>query len=108
MENKILELIKDSTSIERKVEIIQELTSQRLARLLGVSKIPGELEYIVIEISTKRYNRLGSEGFKRHSQEGLSLEFYDSDFDEFKDDIDRWLKENKPSKRNKGWVFFNA
>lgn len=107
-DDRIKELILDSTSFERKIEIIKEITSERLKGILGTDYIPSELNYIVDEVSIKRFNRLGSEGYKTHRQEGLVLEFEESDFDEFADDINRWLDKNKPSQNRKGWVLYNA
>lgn len=107
MASKALELIRDSTTDERKLEIIQEMTTQRLLNYIGEQEVPQELSYIVDEISIKRFNRLGSEGMSSTSQEGLSMTFEEADFDAFKADLDAWIEANKPQ-NNKGWVMYNA
>lgn len=107
MASKALELIRDSTTDERKLEIIQEMTTQRLLNYIGEQEVPKELSYIVDEISIKRFNRLGSEGMSSTSQEGLSMTFEEVDFDAFKADLDAWIEANKPQ-NNKGWVMYNA
>lgn len=107
MASKALELIRDSTTDERKLEIIQEMTTQRLLNYIGEQEVPQELSYIVDEISIKRFNRLGSEGMSSTSQEGLSMTFEEADFDTFKADLDAWIEANKPQ-NNKGWVMYNA
>lgn len=107
MTSKALELIRDSTTDERKLEIIQEMTTQRLLNYIGEQEVPQELSYIVDEISIKRFNRLGSEGMSSTSQEGLSMTFEEADFDAFKADLDAWIEANKPQ-NNKGWVMYNA
>lgn len=107
MTNNALELIQDSTTPERKLEIIQQMTTQRLLNYIGEQEVPQELSYIVDEISIKRFNRLGSEGMSSTSQEGLSMTFEEADFDAFKNELDSWIEQNKPQ-NNKGWVLYNA
>lgn len=107
MTSNALELISDSTTRERKIEIIQEMTSQRLLNYIKQTSVPDNLAYIVDEITIKRYNRLGSEGMKSTSQEGLSMTFDDDDFLAYKDELDAWIEENTPT-NNKRWVLWNA
>ena len=52
--------------------------------------MPGELEYIVTEVSIARFNRIGSEGLSGHTVEGEALTFKDNDFDQYADDIQAW------------------
>jgi hypothetical protein len=79
------------------IELIVKLTTQRLKNKLGGVEVPAELEYIVFEVSVMRYNRIGAEGMAAQTIEGKSETFKDSDFDEFKDDIQDWKdrQENK-------------
>lgn len=58
------------------LNIIIENVSAHLKSLLG-KEIPPELEFIVVEISVRRFNRLGSEGMQSESVEGHSITFYD-------------------------------
>lgn len=83
-----------SGSIADRLEIIETRTRQRLASILGVSQeyIPESLEYIVFEVTQKRFNRIGQEGMSSFAQEGLSMSFADSDFDEYANEIDDWRK----------------
>ena len=90
------EILTNPTSTnEEKREAISELTRQRLCQLLGKDEVPTELEYIYNEVCIKRFNRLGNEGMDSFSQEGMTLNFSNSDFDEFQVDIDNWLNNNK-------------
>ncbi|MDB7366735.1 phage head-tail connector protein, partial [Enterococcus faecium] len=72
-----------SGSTDDKLEVIERRTRERLASLLGVSVIPDSLEYIVFDVTNKRFNRVGQEGMQSYSQEGLSMAFPDSDFSEY-------------------------
>jgi hypothetical protein len=67
--------IKDNRQDEP-LNIIIENVSSHLKALLG-KDIPIELNYIVEEITVRRFNRLGTEGMKSEAVEGHSVTFYD-------------------------------
>ncbi|WP_225420448.1 phage head-tail connector protein [Lapidilactobacillus bayanensis] len=96
------------TQQREKIELIIDITSKRLINMLkGVSKsVPDELSYIVIEVSVARYNRIANEGMKSYSQEGESITFSNSDFDEFQNDISNWLDNQAVTKSTLGKVRF--
>lgn len=64
------------------LSLIISNVSSHLKALLG-QEIPTELEFIVTEITIRRFNRIGTEGMKSESVEGHSVTFYDLE-DEFK------------------------
>lgn len=84
-----------SGSTDDKLEVIEKRTRERLASLLGVSVIPDSLEYIVFDVTNKRFNRIGQEGMQSYSQEGLSMAFPDSDFSEYRREIDEFKDKEK-------------
>ena len=100
----IKELLGNPKNIDDKLNVIIELTHKRLGNLLSVKEVPEELEYIVIEVSVIRFNRIGSEGVSSHSVEGESMSFNDDDFDSYDKDIRSWL--NNQSDLKKGSVCF--
>lgn len=76
---------------------IVEITNDRMMGYLPSSyeEVPKKLNYIVVEVSVKRFNRIGSEGMQSESVEGRSAIYNKNDFDEYLDDIQRFLdKEN--------------
>ncbi len=81
-------------STDERLEIIEKRTRDRLLLILGsgLIEIPSELEYVVLDVSLKRFNRIGQEGMQSYSQEGLSMTFSESDFDEYADEIESWRK----------------
>ncbi len=89
---------------DEKLETIVRLTEGRLKALLSVKIIPDELEYIITEVSIKRFNRIGSEGVQTHSVEGESMSFNDDDFSSFSFEIQSWRDEQ--ANQNKGKVRF--
>lgn len=97
-----------SGSTDDKLEVIERRTRERLASLLGVSVIPDSLEYIVFDVTNKRFNRVGQEGMSSYSQEGLSMAFPDSDFSEYASEIDDFKRKDDEElyKPRKGSVRF--
>ena len=100
----VKELLGNPKNIDDKLNVIIELTQKRLGNLLSVKEVPEELEYIVVEVSVIRFNRIGSEGVSSHSVEGESMSFNDDDFDSYDKDIRSWL--NNQSDLKKGRVRF--
>lgn len=87
------------------IELIIDNVSSHLSLLLG-KEIPDELEFIVMEISIRRFNRLGSEGMKSELTEGHRVDFYDlkDEFDPYMDIIND--HKDKPDKPKRGRVLF--
>lgn len=88
---------------EERLDIIVRRTRERLWVILGTSQdyIPQELEYIVMEVALKRFNRIGQEGMQSYSQEGLSMTFAESDFEEYASEIEAWQKSNEEENNKK-------
>lgn len=84
-----------SGSTDDKLEVIERRTRERLASLLSVSVTPESLEYIVFDVTNKRFNRIGQEGMQSYSQEGLSMAFPDSDFSEYQNEIDEFKRKDQ-------------
>ena len=85
-----LKLIDSDTTIEDKLDIIEKLTNQRLAVLLGVdgvNNIPDKFSYITSAVVAARYVRIGNEGVSKYSQDGLDLSFPDDDFKTYMTEI---------------------
>lgn len=83
---------------------LQKLISFAIARLklkLGGIEPPESMDFIIVEVVIKRFNRIGSEGFKNHSFEGESVTFCDDDFEEFEDDIQAFLDSQKETTKGK-------
>lgn len=99
---------------DEQLEVINRRTTERVFGLVGLEKgndkyknIVTALETIIYEVTLKRFNRIGNEGMQSYSQEGLSITFPDSDFDEYKDELARWRKNISDDSDGKiGKVFF--
>ena len=91
------------------LNLIIKNTTQALSFKLGLKagvSIPDVLDYIALEVSVKRYNRLANEGMSSYAQEGQSITFSANDFDEFANDIDAWKDENGVKDNNSGRFLF--
>jgi hypothetical protein len=73
----------------------------RLTTLLGGLEPPESLDYIILDVCIRRFNRIGSEGMESHTVEGESITFSDSDFAGFEDDIQAYLDTQKESARGR-------
>lgn len=76
-------------------------TTGRLKLLLGGIDPPEELQYIIVEVSVIRFNRIGSEGFDTHDVEGENIDLSENDFDRYADEIEAYLKNLADSKVGK-------
>lgn len=91
------------------LNLIVKNTTKALLFKLGLKSdaaVPDELDYIVLEVSIKRYNRLANEGMTSYTQEGQSITFSANDFDEFMNDIDAWKDGNGMKDKNSGRFLF--
>lgn len=59
------------------LDILIDNVESHLIALLGKDEIPEQLNFIVEEITVRRYNRIGTEGMQSESVEGHSISFYD-------------------------------
>lgn len=86
-------------------------TDQALRFKLELSsdeKLPPELSYIELEVCVRRFNRLKNEGMSSYTQEGESITFNASDFDDFMDDINLWKQRHGKDVKSLGKLqFFN-
>lgn len=93
------------------LKLIIKNTEQALSFKLSLSEdesIPEDLSFIALEVCVRRYNRISNEGMASYSQEGQSITFNSSDFDDFMDDINAWREQNGKNVKSLGHArFFN-
>lgn len=87
--------ISDSDRDDLLNQIISD-SSDRLKNLLGgVEAVPDALEYIVLGVSTARFNQIGSEGTSTHTVDGESMTWSEDLFEPYMDDINAYLEANE-------------
>ena len=106
----MLERIKTMLGIEDSeqdavLNIIIENVKSHLRAMLG-KEPPPELDFIIEEITIRRYNRIGSEGMTSESVEGHSVNFYDlkEEFTPYESIIASYKE--PPEKPGRGRVMF--
>ena len=96
--NRIKTLLKIQDNYELIYEII-ELTKSKILNYINKEELPKELEFILVELSIQRYNRIGSEGISSESVDGKSVS-YEDDFENYKTYLDDYIFRNN---KNKGF-----
>lgn len=88
------------------LDILIDNVTSHLKALLG-KEVPIGLEFIIVEIVIRRFNRIGSEGMKSESVEGHNITFYDLK-DEFVPylDIINSNKDGDDTSNGRGKVLF--
>lgn len=97
----MLGIATDDTARDDLLKLIVSSALARLRTLLGGVEPPESLDYIIVDVAVRRFNRIGSEGMESHTVEGESVTFTDSDFAGFEDDIQAFLDTQKESARGR-------
>ena len=93
---KVLLGISNNDNEELLIEII-EITKSKILNYIDQSELPKELEFVLIELSIQRYNRIGSEGISSENVDGKSVS-YEADFEGYKTYLDDYINKNNISK----------
>ena len=94
--NRVKILLGISENDELVHEII-ELTKDKILNYINKTELPKELEFVLIELSIQRYNRIGSEGIASESVDGKSVS-YEDDFETYKHYLDEYMTRNNTSR----------
>lgn len=92
----LLNLIIDNTKASLKVKLHRKAKDD----------VPAELNYILLEVAVRRFNRFKNEGMSHYSQENETITFKDDDFDDFLKDIADWLSDEEDKPTSLGKVSF--
>ena len=96
----LLNRIKTLLSIAGNENLIYEIvniTESKILNYINATEIPEELEFVLIELSVQRFNRIGSEGIASESIDGKSVS-YDDDFTGYKHYLDDYISRNSVRK----------
>ena len=69
---------------------VMEITKSKILNYINQEELPKELEFVLIELSVSRFNKIGSEGFSSESTDGKSIS-YEDDFEMYKQYLDDYL-----------------
>ena len=96
----LLNRIKTLLNVEGNEELITEIvniTESKILNYINATEMPVELEFVLIELSVQRFNRIGSEGIASESIDGKSVS-YDDDFTGYKHYLDDYISRNSVRK----------
>ena len=94
--NRVKTLLGITDNDELIYEIV-EITKSKILNYINEAELPFELEFVLIELSIQRYNRIGSEGIASENVDGKSVS-YDDDFIGYKVYLDDYINKNSISK----------
>lgn len=77
---------------------ITDLISSRVALKIGQDKVPTELDYIVVEASISRFNRINDEGKTSSGESEVTSTWQTDDLAPFTDDLNEWVKAHNDDK----------
>ena len=96
----LLNRIKTLLNCEGNEELITEIvniTEAKILNYINATEMPQELEFVLIELSVQRFNRIGSEGISSENIDGKSVS-YDDDFTGYKHYLDDYISRNSVRK----------
>ena len=96
--NRIKTLLQINDNDKLIYEIV-EITKEKILNYINEKELPKELEFILIELSIERYNRIGSEGIASENVDGKNVSYEDS-FENYKTYLDDYIFKNG---KNKGF-----
>ena len=76
---------------------ITELTKSKILNYINEVELPLELEFVLVELTIQRYNRIGSEGIVSESVDGKSVSYEDV-FENYKPYLDDYISRSGKSK----------
>ena len=86
------------TDNDELIHEITELTKSKILNYINETELPNELEFALIELSIKRFNRIGSEGFSSESVDGRIMSYEGSEFEGYEKYLDDYISKNSISK----------
>ena len=86
-----IKLLLNVSDEDKLINELIELTKAKILSYISEKNIPSELEFIVIELTVSRYNRIGSEGIKSESVDGR-VQSYEGDLECYYPVLDKYIE----------------
>lgn len=105
----MLETVKLILQVSNKDDLLVELLSislQKVLIYLNVTQLPMQLEWIVIELTVQRYNRIGSEGMSSESVDGGSTSYIEDELAPYYQLLDVYKQSNVTDSTVNGYKLF--
>ena len=95
--NRIKTLLQIQDNDELIYEIV-EITKSKILNYINEVELPLELEFVLVELSIKRFNRIGSEGFVSETVDGKTMSYEESEFEGYEKYLDDYICKNNINK----------
>lgn len=99
MLNNILKILGISSTNTEKVALVELLIEQSKAKVcayIDSTTVPAELNFIIIELTIDRYNKVGSEGLASESIEGIQYSYATSfELEPYAAYLDKYVNKSK-------------
>ncbi|MGL5712244.1 MAG: phage head-tail connector protein [Paraclostridium sp.] len=82
------------TTFDKFIDECMAISSGLISRYLGVDTVPTELEFVLIECTIVRYNRIGSEGLTSEGIDGYSSSFIEDILSPYHQYLDDYIGRN--------------
>lgn len=97
----LLSIPADNSDNDTLLNQLITMIEKRILFIINEKTLPKELDWIVVEATIVRFNRIGNEGFTQHSLEGNSSTIQSEDILEpFYDFINDWQQSKKVNVKN--------
>ena len=73
---------------------IVRLSAMPLLLYIKQDNIPGELEWIVVELSVARFNKIGAEGLSQEQSDNIRNTYETNVLDKYISYLDKWVEAN--------------
>ena len=106
--NETLKTIKTMLGVTNQDKLLYEITGlveSELLSYLEVDILPTKFEWILIELSIQRFNRIGSEGFSSESVDGNSTSYLEDELAPYYKFLDSYVDENGNTTRKRYKLF---
>ena len=92
---KILGIASTDTEKVALVELLMEQSKAKICAYINQSLVPAELNFMIIELTIDRYNKIGSEGLASESIEGIQYSYSNSfDLEPYITYLDRFISKS--------------
>ena len=90
---KIMLGITDDSRDELLAEIAR-LVAMPVLLHIKQNEVPGELEWIVVELAVARYNKIGAEGYTEEKSDNIQNKYEENTFNKYVPFLNEWIERN--------------
>ncbi|MGL4801480.1 MAG: phage head-tail connector protein [Cetobacterium sp.] len=90
----------NDTESEELIDEILNITTSKVLNYIKADTVPTSLEFVLVELTIQRFNRIGSEGVETETVDGRQTTYIADEFEAYKHYLDAYLNANA---KNRAW-----